>query len=62
MKDDNNFLSLWIKRFLLEYLISIRNLSKNTSKNRLIAFKLLFKNQLQIERINKKLNTKSYSQ
>ena len=30
MMDNHNFLSPWIKRFLLEYLINIKNLSHNT--------------------------------
>ncbi len=40
MKNEN-FLSLWIKRFLLEYLISVRNLSKNTQKSYRDTFKLI---------------------
>ena len=30
---NTNYLSSWVKRFLLEYLISIRNLSKNTQQS-----------------------------
>lgn len=43
MKDikDTNYLSIWIKRFLLEYLISTRNLSKNTQQSYRDTFKLL---------------------
>lgn len=35
------YVSLWIKRFLLEYLISIRNLSKNTQISYRDTFRLL---------------------
>jgi integrase/recombinase XerD len=38
---DTNYLSIWIKRFLLEYLISTRNLSKNTQQSYRDTFKLL---------------------
>ena len=31
--DNHNFLSPWIKRFLLEYLINIKNLSRNTQQS-----------------------------
>lgn len=41
MKNDNSFLGAWIKRFLLEYLISIRNLSKNTQHSYRDTFRLL---------------------
>ena len=41
MKNDNNFLGIWIKRFLLEYLISVRNLSKNTQRSYRDTFRLL---------------------
>ena len=43
MKDikDTNYLSVWVKRFLLEYLISTRNLSKNTQQSYRDTFKLL---------------------
>ncbi len=37
----NQYLSPWIKRFLLEYLISIRNLSKNTQLSYRDTFRLL---------------------
>lgn len=36
-----HYLSSWIKRFLLEYLISIRNLSKNTQKSYRDTFRLM---------------------
>lgn len=38
---NTNYLSLWIKRFLLEYLISVRNLSKNTQESYRDTFRLL---------------------
>lgn len=38
---NTNYLSSWVKRFLLEYLISIRNLSKNTQQSYRDAFRLL---------------------
>ena len=38
---DTNYLSIWIKRFLSEYLISTRNLSKNTQQSYRDTFKLL---------------------
>lgn len=38
---DTNYLSIWIKRFLLEYLISTRNLSKNTQQSYRDTFRLL---------------------
>ena len=38
---NSNYLSTWIKRFLLEYLISIRNLSKNTQQSYRDTFRLL---------------------
>ncbi|WP_341757002.1 MULTISPECIES: tyrosine-type recombinase/integrase [unclassified Candidatus Tisiphia] len=38
---NTNYLSSWIKRFLLEYLINIRNLSKNTQQSYRDTFKLL---------------------
>ena len=38
---DYNYLSIWIKRFLLEYLISVRNLSKNTQHSYRDTFKLM---------------------
>jgi site-specific recombinase XerD len=37
----NNYLSLWIKRFLLEYLINVKNLSKNTQKSYRDTIKLI---------------------
>lgn len=40
MKQDN-YLSQWMKRFLLEYLISIRNLSKNTQHSYRDTFRLM---------------------
>lgn len=40
MKNDS-YLSSWIKRFLLEYLISIRNLSKNTQCSYRDTFRLM---------------------
>lgn len=36
-----HFLSPWIKRFLLEYLISVRNLSRNTQQSYRDTFKLM---------------------
>jgi len=36
-----NYLSYWIKRFLLEYLISIKNLSKNTQHSYRDTFRLM---------------------
>lgn len=38
---NSNYLSTWVKRFLLEYLISIRNLSKNTQLSYRDTFRLL---------------------
>ena len=38
---NTNYLSVWVKRFLLEYLISIRNLSRNTQQSYRDTFKLL---------------------
>jgi integrase/recombinase XerD len=35
------FVSVWIKRFLLEYLISTKNLSKNTQLSYRDTFRLL---------------------
>jgi len=40
MKNED-YLSSWIKRFLLEYLISIRNLSKNTQRSYRDTFRLM---------------------
>ncbi len=40
MKSDE-YISSWIKRFLLEYLISIRNLSKNTQQSYRDTFRLM---------------------
>src|SRR6185437_6926599 len=40
MKQDN-YLSSWIKRFLLEYLISVRNLAKNTQRSYRDTFRLM---------------------
>src|SRR6185437_7150901 len=37
---NTNYLSPWIKRFLTEYLISVRNLSRNTQKSYRDTFKL----------------------
>ncbi len=37
----NQYLSQWIRRFLLEYLVSIRNLSKNTQQSYRDTFRLL---------------------
>jgi len=59
---DIAFISVWIKRFLLEYLVSTRNLSKNTQLSYRDTFRLLLpfvaeKNhksidQLQVEEMN----------
>ena len=38
---DTNYLSIWVKRFLSEYLISTRNLSRNTQQSYRDTFKLL---------------------
>lgn len=38
---NTSFVSVWIKRFLLEYLISIKNLSKNTQLSYRDTFRLL---------------------
>ncbi|OGT36165.1 MAG: integrase [Gammaproteobacteria bacterium RIFCSPHIGHO2_12_FULL_37_14] len=38
---NSNFLSSWIKRFLLEYLISVRNLSRNTQQSYRDTFRLM---------------------
>ena len=38
---DASFISIWIKRFLLEYLITTRNLSKNTQLSYRDTFRLL---------------------
>src|ERR1700722_11833666 len=38
-----NFLGIWIKRFLVEYLISIRNCSVHTQKSYRDTFRLLTK-------------------
>lgn len=38
---DTSFISIWIKRFLLEYLVSTRNLSKNTQLSYRDTFRLL---------------------
>ncbi len=38
---DTNYVSSWIKRFLLEYLISVRNLSKNTQQSYRDTFRLM---------------------
>jgi len=40
MKQDN-YLSSWLKRFLLEYLISVRNLAKNTQRSYRDTFRLM---------------------
>lgn len=37
---NTNYLSPWVKRFLMEYLISVRNLSRNTQKSYRDTFKL----------------------
>lgn len=39
--NNNQYISLWIKRFLLEYIISIRNLSRNTQQSYRDTFRLL---------------------
>ena len=36
-----NLLSPWIKRFILEYLINVRNLARNTQKSYRDTFKLM---------------------
>lgn len=38
---NNDYVSSWIKRFLLEYLLSVRNLSKNTQKSYRDTFRLM---------------------
>lgn len=38
--DNQNFLSPWIKRFLLEYLINVKNLSRNTQQSYRDTFRL----------------------
>lgn len=38
---NTDFVSPWIKRFLLEYLMSVRNLSKNTQQSYRDAFRLI---------------------
>jgi integrase/recombinase XerD len=38
--DNPNFLSPWIKRFLLEYLINVKNLSRNTQRSYRDTFRL----------------------
>jgi site-specific recombinase XerD len=38
---EKNFLSVWVKRFLLEYLISVRNLSRNTQHSYRDTFRLI---------------------
>ncbi len=38
---NTQYLSLWVKRFLLEYLISIKNLSKNTQQSYRDTFRLM---------------------
>lgn len=38
---NKNFIGTWIKRFLLEYLVSVRNLSKNTQKSYRDTFRLM---------------------
>jgi site-specific recombinase XerD len=40
MSDKHNFLSPWIKRFLLEYLITVKNLSPNTQQSYRDTFRL----------------------
>jgi integrase/recombinase XerD len=39
--NDNTFLSSWIKRFLLEYLMSVRNLARNTQRSYRDTIRLL---------------------
>jgi len=41
MNEQQKYVSYWIKRFLLEYIISIKNLSKNTQLSYRDTFKLL---------------------
>jgi len=41
MNEQKKYLSYWIRRFLLEYIICIKNLSKNTQLSYRDAFKLL---------------------
>ena len=53
---DTYFISVWIKRFLLEYLISTKNLSKNTQLSYRDTFRLLLpfaakKNKKAIEKL-----------
>lgn len=38
---NTEYLSIWVKRFLLEYLISIKNLSKNTQQSYRDTFRLI---------------------
>lgn len=38
---NNDYLGTWVRRFLLEYLISIRNLSKNTQQSYRDTFRLM---------------------
>ena len=36
-----NILSPWVKRFILEYLISVKNLSRNTQQSYRDTFKIM---------------------
>ena len=38
---DTQYVSMWVKRFMLEYLVSTRNLSKNTQLSYRDTFKLM---------------------
>ena len=39
---NQNILSPWIKRFLLEYLVNVKNLSTNTQRSYRDTFRLYF--------------------
>src|SRR5680860_961027 len=54
---NTSFVSVWIKRFLLEYLISVKNLSRNTQLSYRDTFRLLLpfaakRNKKQIDRLS----------
>lgn len=64
MNTHNEYISYWLRRFLLEYAITVRNLSKNTLLSYRDTFKLLLPylskmNKIGIEKLSVNLLTRS---
>lgn len=64
MNTHNEYISYWLRRFLLEYATTVRNLSKNTLLSYRDTFKLLLPylskmNKIGIEKLSVNLLTKN---